>query len=81
MTERNLLKLAKDMPNVVQENLDNGFWASYRSEAYPGKLLREYPNGRLESVTVELETGEITVLEVLRHGKEKIISVTEKEIK
>lgn len=64
------MKMARNMPNVAQENLDKGFSVSYRSDEYPDKHLREHPDGRLESVAVNLETGEITVLEILRPARE-----------
>ncbi len=71
MTEENLIKWEEEgMPNIVEEKLAAGQWASYRSDEYPGKLLREFPNGRLESVTIDLETEEIIVLEVLKNGRE-----------
>lgn len=70
MTEKNLLKLAEEMPNFAQENLDKGFSVSYYSDEYPDKLLKEYPDGRLESIDIDLITGEMEVLEVLRTAKE-----------
>jgi len=54
---------------MKEENLESGYWALYRSDEYPDKLLREFPDGRLESVTVNMKTGKIIVLEVLRDGK------------
>lgn len=71
MTEKNLLQLADDMPDIAKENLERGFSVSYRSATYPNKHLREYPDGRLESVSVDLDTGEIRVMEILRESNEK----------
>ncbi len=71
MTEKNLLKIADDMPDMAKENLEKGFFVSYRSEAYPNKHLMEYPNGKLESISVDLNTGEVRVLEVLREPNEQ----------
>lgn len=71
MKEKNLLQIVDDMPDMVKENLEKGFFVSYWSEAYPNKHLREYPDGRLESVSVDLITGEVQVLEVLRESNEQ----------
>lgn len=68
MTEKNLLQMVDDMPDMAKENLEKGFFVSYRSEEYPNKHLREYPDGRLESISVDLITGEVQVLEVLRES-------------
>ena len=70
MTERNLERLIEEMPSIVTIELAKGYPVSYESDKYPGLLLKEYPNGRLESVSVNLQTGEIVVLKVLRepHG-------------
>ena len=38
MTEKNLLQMLDDMPDMAKENLEKGFFVSYRSEAYPNKL-------------------------------------------
>lgn len=70
MTEKNLLKMAKEMPNFAQENLDKGFSVSYYSDEYPEKLIKEYPDGRLESIDINLVTGEMQILEVLRVANE-----------
>ncbi len=73
MTDENMLKLAKEFEsiNIVEEILAEGFPATYRDEKrYPGKMLKEYPNGRLESIDIDMDTFETIVLEVLREGKE-----------
>ena len=71
MTERNLERLIEEMPSIVAMELAKGYPVSYESDKYPGLLIKEYPNGRLESVSVNLQTGEIVVLKVLRvaHGE------------
>lgn len=66
MTDINLMKMAKEMPNFAKENLDKGFSVSYYSDEYPDKLLKEYPNGKIESIDIDLITGEMKILEVLR---------------
>ncbi|HHH52576.1 MAG TPA: hypothetical protein ENK91_02875 [Bacteroidetes bacterium] len=71
MTEKNLEKLIDEMPSIAAIELAKGYPVSYESDKYPGLLLKEYPNGRLESVSANLETGEIIVLEVLRKAHEK----------
>ena len=68
MTEKNLERLIEDMPSIVARELAKGYPVSYESDKYPNLLLKEYPNGRLESVGVNLETGEIVVLKVLREA-------------
>ena len=73
MTDENMLKLAKEFENIniVKERLAQGLTATYRDEKrYPGKMLKEYPDGRLESIDIDMDTFETIVLEVLREGKE-----------
>lgn len=69
MTETNLLLLASSMPSIVKLELAKGHTVSYRSNEYPGLLLLEYPNGRLESIDVDLQTGETIVLKTLRENQ------------
>jgi len=71
MTDTNLIEMAKEMPNFAKENLDKGFSVSYYSDEYPGKLLKEYPSGKLESIDIDLITGEMKILEVLRIENER----------
>ena len=71
MTEKNLMELTDNMPNIAQEGLAKGSkWVTYRSDDYPNTILREFPNGRLESVTLNITTEEIIVLKVLKETHE-----------
>lgn len=68
MTEQEFIDLAEQVPNFVMMKLAEGKAVSYRSDEYPDLLLREYPNGRLESIDVDINTGERITLAVLREG-------------
>lgn len=71
MTDENLIKMAEDMPNFAQEELDRGFSVCYMSDEYPEKILKENPDGKLVSIDVNVITGEMKVLEILRSANEK----------
>ena len=66
MDEEILEGVIENMPDLAAEVLSAGRPATYESDEYPWLLLEEFPDGRLHSIDVDLETGESIVLEVLR---------------
>ena len=70
MTEKGLDWLADNMPSILKERLAKGYSVSYMDDKYPGLLLQEHPNGRLESIDININSGETIILEILREANE-----------
>jgi hypothetical protein len=73
MSDEGLIRLDEEGIefNIADEKLAKGQWVTYMCDEYPGKIVREYPNGRLESIDIDEESDEIIILEVLKQGSDK----------
>ncbi len=49
----------------IKDCFDSGQPASFRLAKYPGKLLRLWSSGQLEEIEFNLETEEISVVEII----------------
>lgn len=68
ISEEEFIELLPQIPNIVIQKLSEGKVVSYRSQQYPDLLLREYPDGRLESIDIDISTGNLVLLCVLKEG-------------
>jgi len=55
-------KLEKgEFPNIAQEKLNVGLPVIYCDDNFPGKIIREYPDGRKEFVDLDEEGKTVAV--------------------
>ena len=54
--------LDSDTGEAAQEHLAAGFPIYYGDPAYPGQVMKQYPDGRCQLVCFDLQTGAETVV-------------------
>ncbi|MDR2151614.1 MAG: hypothetical protein LBO72_02230 [Helicobacteraceae bacterium] len=62
--------IERDETNIAQEILKQGHWVVYvNSDTPDGCVLKEYPNGRIELLEVDILRGRQEVKKVIRDGR------------